>query len=131
MHTNQVDSFVAPLSIPVIGEAPFPAVFIRAPIIEEAGDGVQVGQRRGRSRRSGAVAKDLAGACSGGPGFGARGMQVLARLPGRPANEPNIVAVRQGPLLATAFHPELTSDARFHRYFVNVVRESKGLPLMP
>ncbi|WP_327091684.1 pyridoxal 5'-phosphate synthase glutaminase subunit PdxT [Nonomuraea sp. NBC_01738] len=34
-----------------------------------------------------------------------------------------IVAVRQGPLLATSFHPELTGDTRVHEYFVNMVRE--------
>ncbi len=32
-----------------------------------------------------------------------------------------IVAVRQGPLLATSFHPELTGDPRVHRYFVEMV----------
>ena len=32
-----------------------------------------------------------------------------------------IVAVRQGGLLATSFHPELTDDVRWHRYFVDVV----------
>jgi pyridoxal 5'-phosphate synthase pdxT subunit len=35
-----------------------------------------------------------------------------------------IVAVRQGNLLATAFHPELTGDLRVHRYFVEIVRQS-------
>jgi 5'-phosphate synthase pdxT subunit len=34
-----------------------------------------------------------------------------------------IVAVRQGLLLATSFHPELTGDLRIHRYFVDMVRE--------
>jgi 5'-phosphate synthase pdxT subunit len=34
-----------------------------------------------------------------------------------------IVAVRQGPLLATSFHPELTGDPRVHRHFVDMVRE--------
>jgi 5'-phosphate synthase pdxT subunit len=34
-----------------------------------------------------------------------------------------IVAVRQGPVLATAFHPELTSDRRIHELFVEMVRE--------
>jgi 5'-phosphate synthase pdxT subunit len=34
-----------------------------------------------------------------------------------------IVAVRQGPLVATSFHPELTGDLRIHRYFVDIVRE--------
>jgi pyridoxal 5'-phosphate synthase pdxT subunit len=37
-----------------------------------------------------------------------------------------IVAVRQGYLLATAFHPELTGDLRVHRYFVGMVREAMG-----
>jgi 5'-phosphate synthase pdxT subunit len=34
-----------------------------------------------------------------------------------------IVAVRQGPVLATAFHPELTPDGRIHELFVDMVRE--------
>ena len=42
------------------------------------------------------------------------------------ATEPRtgkIVAVRQGPALATAFHPELTGDRRIHELFVNIVRQ--------
>ena len=42
------------------------------------------------------------------------------------ATEPRtgrIVAVRQGPALATAFHPELTPDSRVHQIFVDMVRE--------
>ena len=42
-------------------------------------------------------------------------VQVLARA------GDHIVAVRQGPALATAFHPEVTGDRRVHRYFVDVV----------
>jgi 5'-phosphate synthase pdxT subunit len=34
-----------------------------------------------------------------------------------------IVAVRQGPLLATSFHPELTGDVRVHRLFVDMVKD--------
>jgi pyridoxal 5'-phosphate synthase pdxT subunit len=34
-----------------------------------------------------------------------------------------IVAVRQGPALATAFHPELTGDPRMHKLFVDMVRD--------
>jgi len=45
-------------------------------------------------------------------------VEVLARAVDR------IVAVRQGPLLATAFHPELTSDTRVHALFVSIVEES-------
>jgi pyridoxal 5'-phosphate synthase pdxT subunit len=79
---RQVDSFEIALNVPVLGHAPFPAVFIRAPWIEKVGDGVEV----------------------------------LASLPdGTP------VAARQGNLLVTAFHPELTSDLRFHHYFLSIV----------
>jgi len=45
-----------------------------------------------------------------------QGVEVLARLP-----DGTIVAAQQGPLLATAFHPELTADARLHRYFARLV----------
>ena len=44
------------------------------------------------------------------------------------ATEPRtgrIVAVRQGPALATAFHPELTEDDRLHMIFVNMLRDSR------
>lgn len=46
------------------------------------------------------------------------GVDVLGQAAGR------IVAVRQGPLLATAFHPELTGDDRMHRLFVDMVRKA-------
>jgi 5'-phosphate synthase pdxT subunit len=46
-------------------------------------------------------------------------VEVLAELLG-----PVYVAVRQGPLLATAFHPELTSDLRWHRYFIDMARQA-------
>jgi 5'-phosphate synthase pdxT subunit len=36
--------------------------------------------------------------------------------------EDKIVAVQQGNLLATAFHPELTDDTRVHRYFLTLVK---------
>jgi 5'-phosphate synthase pdxT subunit len=79
---RQVDSFEADLSVPALGHPPYRAVFIRAPIIEDVGPGVEM----------------------------------LARLPDGTA-----VAARQGSLLATAFHPELTPDDRFHRYFIQQV----------
>ena len=47
------------------------------------------------------------------------GVKVLARL-----EDGDIVAVQQGALLATAFHPELTSDRRFHRYFASLLRSA-------
>jgi pyridoxal 5'-phosphate synthase pdxT subunit len=51
------------------------------------------------------------------------GVEVLARLP--TDQEPLVVAVRQGPLLGTAFHPEVTGDTRVHDYFLGIVREQR------
>jgi len=82
---RQVDSFEADLSMPILGDLPFHAVFIRAPVIEQVGPGVEV----------------------------------MARLAdGTP------VAARQGRLFATAFHPELTSDFRIHRFFLQTASHS-------
>jgi 5'-phosphate synthase pdxT subunit len=48
-------------------------------------------------------------------------VEVLGRVASGPAAG-RIVAVRQGNLLATAFHPELTGDLRVHRFFVEMAR---------
>ncbi len=82
---SQVDSFETDLAVPVLGDPPVHAVFIRAPLVEEAGPGVE---------------------------------RIAALEDGR------LVAVRQGPLLATAFHPEVTGEHRFHRLFLESVRET-------
>ena len=47
------------------------------------------------------------------------GVEVLAEVDGR------VVAVRQGDLLATAFHPELTGERRLHRWFVDLARAAR------
>ncbi|MEH1030208.1 pyridoxal 5'-phosphate synthase glutaminase subunit PdxT [Micromonospora profundi] len=52
------------------------------------------------------------------------GVQVLGTVTGGPSAG-RIVAVRQGNLLATSFHPELTGDARLHAYFVDLVRAAR------
>jgi 5'-phosphate synthase pdxT subunit len=80
---SQRESFETDLSVPVLGEAPFHAVFIRGPVIEEVGPGVEV----------------------------------LATL-----DDGSIVAVREGTLLGTAFHPEVSGDPRFHHYFLRIVQ---------
>ena len=87
-YGRQVDSFETDLAVPALGQEPFHAVFIRAPVVEEVGDGVEV----------------------------------LAKL-----DDGKAVAVRQGNLLATSFHPELAEDDRFHRYFIDMVRASKDV----
>ncbi len=57
------------------------------------------------------------------------GVEVLARVPDVPGAGPaagKIVAVRQGTVLATAFHPELTGDRRVHELFCETVRAAFG-----
>jgi 5'-phosphate synthase pdxT subunit len=90
---RQVDSFEAPVVLDGLGDEPFHAVFIRAPWVEKVADGVSVLGRVPISRG------DVPDAAAG-----------------------RIVAVRQGDLLATSFHPEITGDLRVHRYFVELVR---------
>jgi 5'-phosphate synthase pdxT subunit len=54
------------------------------------------------------------------------GVEVLARVtddPSAGAAAGRIVAVRQGPLMATSFHPEVGGDPRIHRVFVELVRD--------
>jgi 5'-phosphate synthase pdxT subunit len=54
-----------------------------------------------------------------------RGVEVLARVPSSVSGPSSgkIVAVRQGTVMATAFHPEQTGDARLHDLFLRQVRE--------
>jgi pyridoxal 5'-phosphate synthase pdxT subunit len=54
------------------------------------------------------------------------GVEVLARVPStvRGPSSGKVVAVRQGPVMATAFHPEQTGDARLHDLFLRRVREA-------
>lgn len=47
-------------------------------------------------------------------------VEVLATL-----DDGTIVAVREGPLLGTAFHPEVSGDTRFHQYFLRIVQSMK------
>jgi pyridoxal 5'-phosphate synthase pdxT subunit len=50
-----------------------------------------------------------------------RDVEILARVPFNNAGQKAVVAARHGHLLATSFHPELTDDDRFHRYFCEQV----------
>lgn len=55
------------------------------------------------------------------------GVQTLATVPSvEEGNEEVIAAVRKGAILATAFHPELTDDLRWHRLFLQIVEEFRA-----
>ncbi len=111
----QVESFEATVSVEPAGRTPFdfPASFIRAPWVEGAGADVEVIARIATSGRAVfGPAPDL------GPELGrAPGVPPPAEILGR------IVAVRQGRLLATSFHPEISGDARIHQLFIDLVRQ--------
>ena len=81
---RQVDSFETDIAVPVLGDEPYHAVFIRAPLIMSVEPPAEV----------------------------------LARL-----DDGSIVAAREGRLLVAAFHPELTGDSRWHRYFLEMAKE--------
>ncbi|WP_407571361.1 pyridoxal 5'-phosphate synthase glutaminase subunit PdxT [Deinococcus altitudinis] len=80
---RQVDSFQTDLEVSGL-DAPFPAMFIRAPVIGAVGEGVDVLARQGEQ----------------------------------------VVLARQGTLLASSFHPELTRDARIHELFLTLVPQN-------
>ncbi len=92
---RQIDSFEEPIAFEGI-DRELRAVFIRAPWVEAIGDG--------------------------GPADG--GVKVLARVTAGPGAG-RIVAVRQGVLMATSFHPELTGDNRVHGFFADLVRAAR------
>jgi pyridoxal 5'-phosphate synthase pdxT subunit len=75
---RQVDSFETELAVDAVAGGGYPAVFIRAPMIDRVGEGVEV----------------------------------LATVDGR------AVLCRQGPVMAAAFHPELSDDLRLHQLFL-------------
>ncbi len=87
-YGSQQSSFECDLEVAVVGTDPLHAVFIRAPVVEEAGPEVEV----------------------------------LARLPDGPGTA-HPVLCRQGPVLVSSFHPELTADRRLHQLFVEMTKE--------
>ncbi|KAL5594011.1 hypothetical protein BROUX41_001063 [Berkeleyomyces rouxiae] len=104
---RQIESFFTPLTLPFLADSssasvePFQAVFIRAPIVEE------ILPLKAPEDKP---------------------VEVLASLPGHEksggsegSSHGDIVAVRQGNILGTSFHPELTNDARIHVWWLRQV----------
>eukprot|EP00937_MAST-01D_sp_MAST-1D-sp2_P002742 g2742.t1 len=106
----QVRSFERALEVPSLGGAPYSAIFIRAPAVLAWADGVTV------------LASLPARAVAGGGG-GAPATEAAAGAGAMPPTPPHVaVAVRQGHVLGTAFHPELTADVRWHQEFLRMAR---------
>jgi 5'-phosphate synthase pdxT subunit len=98
-YGRQLASFECDLDVPVLGPEALHAVFIRAPLVEATGDGVEV----------------LAVTEWSADGDGDSGLTEAPRS--------TAVLCRQGPVLVAAFHPELTGDRRVHRLFVSMIEE--------
>ncbi|MEO7229816.1 MAG: pyridoxal 5'-phosphate synthase glutaminase subunit PdxT [Candidatus Limnocylindrales bacterium] len=81
---RQLDSFEGTVNVPILGDTPVHGVFIRAPVVDRVGPGVDV----------------------------------LARL-----DDGRVVAVRERNVVATAFHPELAGETRFHRLIATMASE--------
>lgn len=97
---RQLDSFETVLDFPQIEK--FPVVFIRAPIVSGLHPGLPSNSENFvlvSSNEYGNPAK----------------LEVLSRI----ESTGRIVAVRQGSKLGTSFHPELTGDIRFHKWFLS------------
>lgn len=102
---RQVASFEADLALDALDmkSKPFPGIFIRAPAI------LDVLQPNDSSKPP---------------------VKILGQIanPNKAAEQPEtiVVAAQQGNMVATIFHPELTTDTRFHEYFVEVARKNKA-----
>lgn len=120
---RQVESFEAGLNLRFLeGQPPFHSVFIRAPVVEKVLD-EGVGAVEGETV---VVAPALKATKAK--------VEILGRLPGRAkairdqtttaedlGEDGDIVAVKQGNVFGTAFHPELTGDERIHAWWLEEV----------
>jgi 5'-phosphate synthase pdxT subunit len=136
---RQVESFEAELDLPFLGAGarPFRSVFIRAPIVEKILPHV-AGEQRDEAAQDATI---IAPSKAPGSVVAERSMSaevdVLGRLPGRAkalnekgvlarevGEEGDIIAVRQGNVFGTSFHPELADDARIHVWWLGEVVKS-------
>ena len=135
---RQVESFETNLNLPFIQREghpndPFKAIFIRAPVVEkllgheegeqaeeaQAEDTVVAPSRQKKSTAFHSVANDR--------------VTVLARLPRSNTKKEDherkysedcagdVIAVQQGNVVGTSFHPELTGDSRMHLWWLSTV----------
>lgn len=141
---RQTESFEAPLDLAFLQKArtdvglsettgPFNGIFIRAPVVEKLLPSVP-GEQKGEAAVEGTVI-----APAKGPTAPVNQVEILATIPGRSKSlrakvealrledeAGDIVAVRQGNVFGTSFHPELTEDARIHIWWLESVREAVG-----
>lgn len=140
---RQTESFQAPLELPFLASTsksnpPFNGVFIRAPVVEkllphQTGIQVEEGQREETVVAPSREVIDIAAQEATEDH-----VEVLAKLPGRAARlaaanganidaekeAEDIIAVKQGNVFGTSFHPELTDDPRIHLWWLRQVQDA-------
>jgi 5'-phosphate synthase pdxT subunit len=142
---RQVESFETNMNLPFLRStkdagtasdaSPFKAVFIRAPVVERILPGQSGVQADEAEKPDTVVAPSQQSKEDVLPAFVNAKVEVLATVPRRKqastelsdeakAHEEDIVAVRQGNVLGTSFHPELTNDARIHVWWLESVRDA-------
>ena len=132
---KQVRSFQQELDVKELGKRPYTAVFIRAPAVVSWAPEVSVLATVSATRKRKRTDDTGAGApVKCGDGGAAEGVDVAVagsvsgyvQRPGAVA-----VAVRHGNLMGTAFHPELTSDHRWHAEFLRMARAAAATAPSP
>ncbi|KAI4868015.1 SNO glutamine amidotransferase [Hypoxylon rubiginosum] len=150
VHRNhfgrQIESFVTDLELPFLSQgedgkqvAPFPAVFIRAPVVDHVLT-TEIESIDDKMEKS--TTAEIAVSASGNQTKNSKGkVEILATLPGRhasnkaaaaatvganaetvsPKGAGDIVALRQGNVFGTSFHPELTDDIRIHVWWLEQI----------
>lgn len=145
VHRNhfgrQKESFVTDLDLKFLAESltpdkrsPFPAVFIRAPVVDKL---LTTEVEDKSAENQDVVDGEASTAESVLPKSNKPVVEVLAVLPGRhasnkaaleggnasaqPKGDGDIVALRQGNVFGTSFHPELTDDVRIHAWWLKQV----------
>jgi len=121
-YGTQIQSFIADLTLPFLDQGePFRGVFIRAPVVEKIGVvGGSAGVEAAVSEKLKKLGLDSHSAAANGVGGADGKVEVMG------VYEDDIVAVRQGNVFGTSFHPELTQDTRIHVWWLRQVLEAVG-----
>ena len=129
---RQVDSFETQLYMKFLDnttDSPFHCIFIRAPIVAEFLNDEQLSRTLSPSSLADRVQAVKLSPQTSNDNQKAE-IEVLAELPeelavggssGAGNAATKVVAVRQGHILGTSFHPELTEDLRLHKYFIEKI----------
>lgn len=140
---RQVESFQADLDLPFLSDdgdvakGPFPGVFIRAPVVEKILPNVE-GVQKGEQQLAETVVAPWKSAKDDQARMAMSShVDVMGKLPGRLRKAAamgagvsagdevgDIIAVKQGNVFGTSFHPELTSDVRIHVWWLKQVLAS-------